>query len=284
MITIEDLTKYYGQQAVVSDFEMNVGPGESVALWGPNGAGKTTVVRCILGLVDYEGSITVGGVNARNGKVVRSGIGYVPQELAFYSEMEVGELLAYSAELRKLNISRVEEVIETLGLQDHAHKQIRALSGGLKQRVGIASALLPDPSVLLLDEPTSNLDAEARDSVLRLLEDLRKEGRTLLVTSHHMEEVGMLVDRVIAMESGKKVIECAPTEMADALGLRAWLHIVTDNKESTALALSALGEAGIEARENSNGVLVEVSAQSKGTAISTLYEAGVHIADIEVWR
>jgi ABC-type multidrug transport system ATPase subunit len=116
------------------------------------------------------------------------------------------------------------------------------------------------------------------------LEDLRKEGRTLLVTSHHMEEVGMLVDRVIAMEDGKKVIECAPTEMAEALGLRAWLHIVTDDKASTLTALASLRGAGLEARENSNGVLVEVSAQSKGLAISTLYEAGVHIADLEVWR
>ena len=284
MISVTNLVKTYGRNVVVDDFDMTVGKGESVALWGPNGAGKTTVIRCILGLVRYEGAIEVAGQDARaRGKAVRSRIGYVPQELAFYEEMSVIALLDYSAQLRNVESDRVDGVIELLGLTDHHAKAIGELSGGLKQRVGLATALIAEPNVLLLDEPTSNLDAEARESVVRLLDDLRHEGATLLITSHHIEEVGMLVDRVIAMEEGKKVTECAPADLADRLGINAWLHLVTPAAQIEA-ATSALVEAGFNARRNSHGILVEVSAQQKGRAVGVLQASGIDIEDLEVWR
>ena len=284
MIGIENLTKRYRSNTVVSDFSLEVATGESVALWGPNGAGKTTVVRCILGLVGYDGAIEVGGLDASTrGKAVRSLIGYVPQELSFYDDMRVVELLDYSAGLRGLGPDRVDRVLGTMSLGDHLDKRVRELSGGLKQRLGIATALLPDPPVLLLDEPTSNLDAAARDAVVRLLEDLRHEGRTMVVTSHHMEEVGMLVDRVVAMEDGRKTVECAPMDLAEELGIRAWLHLITTNG-ATKTAVDVLTAQGFDVRPNSRGVLVEVSAQAKGRAVAALHDAGIEIEDIEVWR
>ena len=284
MITIEGLTKRYGKTAVVKDFDLDIEQGESVALWGPNGAGKTTVVRCILGLVSYEGSITVQGRNARSqGKAVRSGMGYVPQELSFYDDMRVVDLLDYSASLRGIGPERVDDVTEIVGLHPHVEKKVRELSGGLKQRLGIASALLPDPPILLLDEPTSNLDAKARDAAIGILEDLRAAGRTLVVTSHHIEEVGMLVDRVVAMEEGEITVECSPSDLAEELGLRAWMHLILTNG-SAAKALKVLQGAGFEAKMNSRGVLVEVSAQGKGEAVGALHDAGVDIKDLEVWR
>lgn len=284
MIVIEGLTKRYGEAVVVDAFDLNVDQGESVALWGPNGAGKTTVIRCLLGLVSYEGSITVAGLDAATrGKAVRSLIGYVPQELSFYDEMVVQDLLDYSASLRGIGTDRVDEVVDQIGLGDHQAKLVRELSGGLKQRLGLATALLADPPILLLDEPTSNLDANARDAAIRLLEGLRHEGRTLLVTSHHIEEVGMLVDAVAAMDAGKKVIECAPYDLAEEMGIRAWLHVITDAAHAEKAA-SALVDAGFDARQNSKGVLVEVSAQQKGAAVAVLHAAGVDIEDLEVWR
>ena len=284
MIGIENLTKRYRSNTVVSDFSLEVATGESVALWGPNGAGKTTVVRCILGLVGYDGAIEVGGLDASTrGKAVRSLIGYVPQELSFYDDMRVVELLDYSAGLRGLGPDRVDRVLGTMSLGDHLDKRVRELSGGLKQRLGIAAALLPDPPVLLLDEPTSNLDAAARDAVVRLLEGLRHQGRTMVVTSHHMEEVGMLVDRVVAMEDGRKTVECAPMDLAEELGIRAWLHLITTNG-ATKTAVDVLTAQGFDVRPNSRGVLVEVSAQAKGRAVAALHDAGIEIEDIEVWR
>ena len=284
MITIEHLTKTYGSTEVVKDFSLDVAVGESVALWGPNGAGKTTVVRCILGLVGYEGTIIVDGLDARSrGKAVRARMGYVPQELSFYDEMAVDDLLDYSASLRGIGPDRVDEVASIVGLTDHLTKKVRELSGGLKQRLGIASALLPDPPILLLDEPTSNLDAQARDDAIGLLEDLRRAGRTLIVTSHHIEEVGMLVDRVVAMEDGEITVVCEPTDLAERLGLRAWLHLILSNGSAPA-ALKVLDEQGFNAKMNSRGVLVEVSAQGKGEAIAALHHAGIEIQDLEVWR
>lgn len=284
MIHVESLTKSYGDLVVVDDFSAEVTRGDSVALWGPNGAGKTTVIRCLLGLVSYEGTITVDGLDARTrGKAVRSMIGYVPQELSFYDEMKVVDLLDYSASLRGISQKRVDEVAEQLGLESHQDKLVRELSGGLKQRLGLATALVPDPPILLLDEPTSNLDATARDAAIRVLEDLRHEGRTMIVTSHHIEEVGMLVDRVIAMEAGKTVTECAPYDLAEELGIRAWLHLITEGQRA-AEATAVLTGAGFNARQNSKGVLVEVSAQQKGDAVAVLQAAGIAIEDLEVWR
>lgn len=284
MIEVRNLTKRYAGAVVLDDFSMTVTRGDSVALWGPNGAGKTTVIRCLLGLVSYDGTITVDGLDASaRGKAVRSLMGYVPQELSFYDDMSVVDLLDYSASLRGISQERVDDVAESLGLQAHQSKLVRELSGGLKQRLGLATALIPDPPILLLDEPTSNLDASARDAAIRLLEDLRHDGRTMLITSHHVEEVGMLVDRVIAMEAGKTVTECAPYDLADELGLRAWLHLITCATQAAA-ATAALTAAGFYARQNSSGVLVEVSAQQKGRAVAVLQAAGIEIEDLEVWR
>jgi ABC-type multidrug transport system ATPase subunit len=284
VIRIDNLSKRYGKTEVVKDFTLEVAQGESVALWGPNGAGKTTVVRCMLGLVRYDGSITIGGLDAvRRGKAVRATMGYVPQELSFYDEMTVYDLLDYSAALRGIGTERVEEVCDLVDLTDHMDKKVRELSGGLKQRLGIASALLPDPPILLLDEPTSNLDARARDAAIELLQGLREDGRTLIVTSHHIEEMAMLVDRVVAMEQGKIKVICDPSDLAEELGLRAWLHLVLTNG-SAASALNVLEERGFRVKMNSRGVLVEVSAQGKGEAVHALQDAGISIDDLEVWR
>ncbi len=174
-------------------------------------------------------------------------------------------------------------MLDTVDLDGHHHKKVRELSGGLKQRLGIAAALLPDPPILLLDEPTSNLDAGAREAAVALLDTLREQGRSLVVTSHHLEEVGMLVDRVVAMEAGKITIECSPAELAERLGLRAWLHLVVPDGTIPA-AVDVLRDDGFDAHRNAYGVLVEVSAQGKGRAIAALQDADIGIVDLEVWR
>jgi ABC-2 type transport system ATP-binding protein len=284
MIRVDGITKRYGRTAVLTDFSMEVPPGEAIALWGPNGAGKTTVVRCLLGMLSFEGSITVGGLDVvRNGKAVRTRIGYVPQELSFYDDMTVVELVDFSASLRQIGPDRVDEILNLVDLEDHSHKRVRELSGGLKQRLGLATALLPDPHILLLDEPTSNLDAATRESTIDMLHSLRNDDRILVVTSHHLEEVGMLVDRVIAMEDGRITVECPPAELAERLGLRAWLHIVPEHGPLQ-VVVEALRSRGFDAHENAYGVLVEVSAQGKGQALNALQDAGIGVRDLEVWR
>ncbi len=284
MIRIANLTKRYGKTVVLDDVSLEIAPGEAVALWGPNGAGKTTIVRCMLDQLRYEGTIEVNGLDARRSpKAVRSLIGYVAQELAFYEHLTVTEILDLVAGIRRLTSERVDEVVALVDIEQHLDKQIRELSGGLKQRLGVGLALLPDPPVLLLDEPTSSLDVAARERMIRLIENLRTPERMLIVTSHHLDEVGMLVDRVVALEDGRVVLECAPTALADELDLRSWLHLVLSNGE-VERAVDVLQEGGFEAHRNSHGVVVGVSAQRKALAFSKLKDAGIEITDFEVWK
>lgn len=283
MISVKHLSKRYGKARAVDDVSFDVAPAESVAFWGPNGAGKSTVLRSILGLVSFEGVIEIGGLDVvRRPKATRSMIGHVPQQPAFFDELTVFETAELSARLRRLPAAKALGVLDELGLADDRDKRVGALSGGMRQRLAIAVALVHDPKVLMLDEPTSNLDLESRESVLALFERLRAD-RCLLLTSHNLQEVGMLVDRVIAMDSGRVRMECEPGALAELLTLRSWMHVIVAPGQASR-ALDVLTTNGFEARMNSHGVLVEVNAQQKGEALETLHQAGVGLVDIEVWR
>ncbi|MCC7077095.1 MAG: ABC transporter ATP-binding protein [Acidimicrobiia bacterium] len=285
MIRAESLTKAYGRSVVVDDVSFEIGSGESVAFWGPNGAGKTTIVRCLLGLVHFEGQLLVDDRDvARRGKEVRRLIGHVPQELAFYEDLSVDETLTLSAELRTVDRARIASVLETVDLTAEVGKKVGALSGGMKQRLGLAAALLADPPILVLDEPTSNLDIAGREKIMTVLEGLRADDRTLILTSHHLEEVGSLADRALTMAEGRILAECAPAELADRLGISSRLHIVLSEEDRTDEAVALLRGMDLDARRNSRGVIVDVSAQNKGAAIGALLEKGIGVADFEVWR
>lgn len=284
MIRAENLTKRYDRSLALDGVSFTVADGESVALWGPNGAGKTTIVRCILGLVNFEGDISVNGVDCRSDpKATRKMLGHVSQDLSFFDDATAWETLELVAAIRRVDHPRVEEVLEQVELIDHRAKRVRELSGGMRQRLAIAAALIDDPPVLLLDEPTASLDVSSREKMARLLEDLRTPDRSMILTSHDLDEVGMLVDRVIAMADGRIQQECHPSELAERLGIRSWLHVIID-AEQTPKATAVLGENGFNVRPNSSGVLVEVSAQRKAAALSTLEAGGISVRDFEVWR
>jgi ABC-type multidrug transport system ATPase subunit len=281
---VADLTKRYGRVAAVTDVSFDVSPGEAVALWGPNGAGKSTVMRCLLGTVPFEGTVEIGGHDvARRGKAARRLLGYVPQHLAFYDDLTVDETVRLSVRLHRVDLERGRVVIDELGLTDQWDKHVGALSGGMKQRLGIALALVSDPPVLLLDEPTSSLDVAARESVLEVFEGLRDNRRAIVLTSHHLDEVGVLADRVIAMEDGRIALVSDPGTLAERLGLRVWMHVVVAGGDVTR-AVEVLVAAGYLARQNSRGLLVDVGAGEKGGALTTLQDAGMELVDVDVWR
>jgi ABC-type multidrug transport system ATPase subunit len=282
MIGIEHLTKRYGRVAAVDGLGFSVAPGESVALWGPNGAGKTTVIKCLLGLLRYEGSIRVGGLDAaRDGRAVRARLGYVPQELAFQADVGTLDTARFFARLRGARADEAESRLEQVGLESHAAKAVGALSGGMKQRLALALALLGDPPVLVLDEPTANLDAAAREQLLGLLAGVREAGKTILLTSHRLEEVGALTDWVLVMDSGREALRCAAADLADATGARARMRLVV---APTAIedALEALSRHGMPARRNGVGIIVEVPPGRKADPIVTLTRSGIAVSDFEM--
>jgi ABC-type multidrug transport system ATPase subunit len=211
VIEIADVRKRFGRVGVLNGVSFAVRPGQSVALWGSNGAGKTTLVRCLLGLTDFDGGIRVAGLDVRrHGKAARRFMGYVPQELALYDDLRVIEAARFMARLKGAPGHACEARLAELGLADHSRKRVRELSGGLKQRLALAVALLNDPPVLVLDEPTSNLDTAARASLMDLLQGLKRSGKTILFISHRPEEVAGLADRVLTLENGLLVTDTAP--------------------------------------------------------------------------
>jgi len=222
MIVVRDLAKRFGRSRVLEEISFHVRKGEAVALWGPNGAGKTTAIRCLLGLQPYKGTILVDGHDLRrDGKRARAAVGYVPQELAFQENVPVWETLAFYARLRRASAREAERRLDELGIAQAKAKRVGELSGGMKQRLALATALLADPPILVLDEPTSNLDPAGRYSFLRTLADLRRRGKTVLFSSHRIEEVQALADRVIVLERGRVRFEASGADLAARLGPRA---------------------------------------------------------------
>lgn len=204
MIKIDNVTKRFGRFVALDAVSLEVRTGQAVALWGSNGAGKTTLLRCTLGLLDCRGRVEIDGINVRRrGKDARRLIGYVPQELAFYDDFRVAEAVAFFARLKRADREGCLRALRLAGLEAHRRKRVRELSGGMKQRLALGIATLTDPPILMLDEPTSNLDAEGRADLLGQLAALRARGKTIFFTSHRPEEVQELADRVITMESGR---------------------------------------------------------------------------------
>jgi ABC-type multidrug transport system ATPase subunit len=284
MIRVDHLIKRFGRapQRAVDDLSFTVAPGEALALWGANGAGKTTAIRCVLGLLRYQGAIAINGRDARrHGKAARRALGYVPQELALHDDLGALEALHFYGRLKRAPWQRPLQVLAEVGLADHGRKKVRELSGGMKQRLALAIALLADPPLLVLDELTASLDAEARHGFIDLLRTLRQRGKTILFTSHRLDEVERLADHVLVLENGRKRLECAGHELAEALGLRSVLKVVVDNG-LISQAVTHLQSEGFIASPNGVGLYVDVAPQSKALPLRALAEASIVVHDFEV--
>ena len=282
MIEFSNVTKNYGKFTALDDFSLSVESGEAVALWGPNGAGKTTAMKCLLDLLRYKGQIMVDGLNAhKQGREARRRIGYVPQQISLYPEMRTLETIQFFARLNGTSSTQAAEILEQVGLTEHASKPVGALSGGMKQRLALGIALLGDPPVLVLDEPTTNLDAEAREHFLELVSTVHGEGKTVLFTSHRFEEVERLADRVIVMEEGRVVMTTSSQELAEKTGLHNVVRLSMPLQQVED-ALNVLSSQGFAARRNGVGVLVEVRPGEKARPIHALSHADIDVTDFEM--
>jgi nitrous oxidase accessory protein len=224
-ISAQRVSKRFGSHVVLKEVSFDIQPGESLALWGANGAGKTTLIKSLLGVHNFDGEITLAGHDVRRqGRQVRQLIGYVPQELAFV-DLSARAALTFYARLKKVDAQRVEDLLKQVGLSEHADKALGALSGGMKQRLALAAALLADPPVLILDEPTANLDAAARADFIALVADLRSSGKTIVFSSHRMDEVQALADRVLMLKDGVSQGTFTVNELLEHLGEPVTLRV-----------------------------------------------------------
>ena len=207
-IKVKNLVKSYGTQTVLNNISFEAGSGEILGFLGPNGAGKTTTMKIITGYTMADsGLVELCGQDIKIDPIhSKTQIGYLPEHNPLYTSMYVKEFLTFSAALHKINKpeARINELIEKTGLEKEQHKQIRMLSKGYRQRVGLAQALLHDPEVLILDEPTSGLDPNQLEDIRNVIREIGKE-KTLLFSSHIMQEVQALCDRVLIINNGEIV-------------------------------------------------------------------------------
>ncbi len=211
-IVVEALTKRYGVLAAVNDVSFNVRKGEVFAFLGPNEAGKTTTVEIIETIrTPTSGAVHVLGMNVMKRKRdIVPRIGVLPQAFSSFDRITVRESLRYYSKLFGRTHADIDSLMDLTNLRDKRDVQFRHLSGGLKQRLGIAIALVNDPDIVFLDEPTTGLDPHARHAVWDVLSDLKREGKTVFLTTHYMEEAELLADTVAVMSKGRLVAIGSP--------------------------------------------------------------------------
>jgi ABC-2 type transport system ATP-binding protein len=207
-IQVHDLKKSYGTLNAVDGVSFEVARGETFGLLGPNGAGKSTTIGMIVGALRPDhGSVTVDGETDPTRPALRRRIGVAPQSLALYEEMTAEENLAFFGSLYGLSgarlRARVEWALAFAGLDDRRRDRVRTYSGGMQRRLNLVCGLIHDPPVLLMDEPTVGVDPQSRNAIFESIEALKREGRTIVYTTHYMEEAERLCDRVAIMDRGK---------------------------------------------------------------------------------
>jgi ABC-2 type transport system ATP-binding protein len=212
MLSIRSLRKSYGGRLAVDGLDLEIAPGETFGLLGPNGAGKSTTIRCALGLTRPDGGeVSLRGLGDPREPRVRARIGYAPQELAVYDEMSGIENLRFFGRLHGLRGARLAEridwALDFAALADRARDRVAGYSGGMKRRLNLACAAVHDPELLLLDEPTVGVDPQSRNHLFETVEQLAAAGKTVLYTTHYMEEAQRLCDRVAVIDHGR-VLAC----------------------------------------------------------------------------
>jgi ABC-2 type transport system ATP-binding protein len=251
ILTVRGVVHAYGGKPVLNDVDLTLRPGEIYALLGPNGAGKTTLIRAICGRIRPDGGeVRLNGRDPARDSAARAGLGLVPQEIALYANLTVAENLETFAALAGMPggaiVAAVRRAMELTRTLDRAHVPIKHLSGGYQRRANIAAAIVHQPSLLILDEPTVGVDIDAREAVDTVIRGLRDLGVAVLMTTHDLEQAGALADRVGFLREGRKVLEGEPKALvAEAFGGR--MEVLVHLTEEVGAADEArLVEEGLE--------------------------------------
>jgi Cu-processing system ATP-binding protein len=285
-VELHDVAKSYGAQEAVRGVDLVLRPGECVALAGHNGAGKSTLIKLMLGLiVPSRGSVTVLRENParRSAAPVREAMGYLPENVVFHPAMTGAETLAFYARLKRQPLSRNAALLERVGIAAAAQRRVGTYSKGMRQRLGLAQALLGAPRILLLDEPTTGLDPALRQRFYEIVQELRDGGATVLLSSHALAELEGRVDRIVILDRGRKVADGTMHELRERaaipvrirLRLAAAPRIAVNDQGGILAGWSRVGRAIYE---------IECAEADKVESIRGLGDLPVEIEDIEIWQ
>jgi len=252
-IKVQNVSKRYGEQKALDQVSFEVKAGEIVGFLGPNGAGKSTMMKIITAFLPAnEGQVEVNGLDVSKDPLkVKSQIGYLAEQNPLYYDMYVKEYLQFTAEIYKIDKvkERITEMIQLVGLEKEQHKKIGALSKGYKQRVGLAQALIHDPSVLILDEPTTGLDPNQLEEIRSLIKEIGAK-KTVMLSTHIMQEVEAICERVIIVDQGKIVANSQTEELSKLFGPTTMVEVEFD-KPASKTSIQRL--AGVQKAESADG-------------------------------
>ena len=278
-IVVESLTKQYGLQKAVDNISFKVQTGEILGFLGPNGAGKTTAMKAITGLFSFNtGEISIGKKSIKQeADEIKKHIGYLPEDNELYTEMPVIDYLKFMAEIQEIPkekiYERIREVIRTTGLQEEKHKVIGELSKGYQQRLGLAQALIHDPEILILDEPTTGLDP---NQIIEIRELIKKIGRekTVILSAHILAEVEATCDRIVIINNGQIVANGTPAELQDRAQGKFTMKVAIEGGETNEIfnSLKALNQVEMVDFADGKDKLFMVRSVDKNTPAKEIFD------------
>jgi len=289
MIEVKNITKNYGKTQAVRGISFSIKDGECYGLLGPNGAGKSTTINMLSMLFPpNSGQITINGTDASNANAaVKQIMGIVPQEIALYDKFTAWENILfwgsiYGIKGKQLH-DKAEELLKWVGLFDRRKEKINSYSGGMKRRINIACALLHSPKVVLLDEPTVGVDPQSRNLIFELIQQLNKEGMTIIYTTHYMEEAEKLCNRIAIMDNGQIVAQGTLDELKQQSAVTDMIVVdFTQAPDEKLLAEKLKSE--ISVFENSLTMLSSDSKKDLTRVVTTCTDAGFEINRIDIQK
>jgi ABC-2 type transport system ATP-binding protein len=292
VLEVKQLTKSFKGFEAVKNVSFSVQKGESYGLLGPNGAGKTTTIQMISGLFPpSSGSIEIAGIDmVRQPKHGQGLLGIVPQEIALYQTMSARENLSFWGRMYGLRGNhlqkRIDGVLEIIGLADRAKEKVETFSGGMKRRVNIGAAILHNPELLIMDEPTVGIDPQSRSHILETVKKLNAEGMTVIYTSHYMEEVEYLCEKIGIMDQGKFITSGTISELRETIGDRSRIVMNFSGShelESIKTTLPPeIQEKDLLMNQNELAVFHKEPQKILSELIQSVTGAGIEIASVEI--
>lgn len=295
MIKVDNLTKNYGPVRAVDDASFSVEEGETVGFLGPNGAGKTTTMRIMTGLFPpSSGDVSVDGYSVLDEPLeVKRRIGYLPENTPVYLDMSVESYLRFVAEIKGVprahRIEQIEGAIDAFGLEDMRRRTAKKLSKGYRQRLGLAQAVVGNPPVIILDEPTMGLDPSQTSEFRKLIHKLKAD-RTIILSSHILPEVSMICDRVVIISEGRIVAQDTLENLSRNRSSATHLLVTIDGPEDAVLSdlshIAGIAEVEVEKRPGSGGVQYRVQSETeadpRGEIIARVADQGWKLLELQV--
>lgn len=291
MLVVEQVTKSFGKMEVVKGISFTVQKGETFGLLGPNGAGKSTTIAMICGLLPYDsGDIKVGGNSVKEHPLtIKKKIGVVPQDIALYPTLSARENLIFWGKMYGLKgevaKKRADEVLAYVGLEDRAKDKIETFSGGMKRRINIGAALMHEPELLIMDEPTVGIDPQSRNHILETVKSLNEQGMTVIYTSHYMEEVEYLCERIAIVDHGRMIALGTKTELCNRLvdGFIVKLQVNRYQEELLQVLIENTVVERLSVDEDTNTLTIALqSSESMSEIVSQVIARNVKILKLEV--